>query len=90
MEKLSQDISSILHSQYVIDGVSLDVPPIALIDEDAAVEADVPDVVDESVEPALGSVCYDRGKIHEYMDAVCMVKGAERQFNMPSRSLCPD
>ena len=84
MEKLSQDISSILHSQYVIDGVSLDVPPIALIDEDAAVEADVPDVVDESVEPALGSVCYDRGKIHEYMDAVCMVKGAERQFNMAS------
>ena len=59
MEKLPQDISSILHSQYVIDGVSLDVPPIALIDEDAAVEADVPDVVDESVEPALGSVCYD-------------------------------
>ena len=37
MEKLPQDISSILHSQYVIDGVSLDVPPIALIDEDAAV-----------------------------------------------------
>ena len=84
MENCSQDISSILHSQYIIDGVRFDVPPIALIDENAEIETDAPDIVDESLEPSIGSICYDCGKIPEYLDLVSDQAGTARDFNMVS------
>lgn len=72
----------ILSSHYIIDGVRYDVPPLALIDENAEILDATGDIVDESREPSLAAVRYDSGKIAEYANAIRMGAPSGRPFNM--------
>lgn len=85
MENIAIDKESVLHSQYIIDGVRHDVPPAVLLG-DSPDGAEHADIVDETREPSLASCRYEPEKVADYMEAVAeaCAEGVARPFNMVS------
>lgn len=80
---------SALYSQYIIDGVRMDMTPAELLEECSDAETyDFPDdekfedIIDESTEPPLSSFQYAEAKEHEYLELTTSATHEERPFRM--------
>lgn len=70
--------TSALHSTYVIDGIPQDLTPaeiLAPVTESAAVSAGRPEegsdqIIDETLDPVMGPLVFDRNKIDGYLENV--------------------
>ena len=72
-----KDIDSILHSEYIIDGIRMEVTPAQMLGEcmpygtAAAPSREIyPPIVDEPADPAPGTVKYSPGLIPAYLEAL--------------------
>lgn len=80
---------SALYSHYIIDGARHEATPAELLDECMEfpdLETDditgFEDIIDESTEPPLGAVSYDKDKINHYIQATSEESRNERPFSL--------
>lgn len=80
---------SVLHSQYIIDGVRYDATPAELLGEcmregypTASEPGEFADIVDESTDPPVTSFRYTPSLNEDYVQACMEAYGEERSFRM--------
>lgn len=80
---------SALYSQYIIDGIRCDATPAELLDEcmefpDGCDEdsAEFDEIIDESTEPPLSALTFERSKTDDYVRKISGIDTAERPFSM--------
>ncbi len=71
--------SSIFHSPFIIDGLTMDSTPAALLGEESVQNACEP-VVDESLDPSPGGYPFDERKINDYLK---LVRGRDFPLELP-------
>ena len=77
--------ASIIHSQFVIDGIPQELTPAQILDAVSIParcgnEQDSEPVVDETVDPVTGSYVFEPEKVEEYLS---LVVGADRTLSLP-------
>lgn len=83
-----KEISAILHSEYIIDGIRMDATPAQMLSECMTSDGDshishveYQPIVDEPSDPAPGSARYGRDQIKTYLEKVSEAASGER--NVP-------